>query len=139
MTVATTIPAPTAPDTDETRAALRARALRGLELYRERGSEIVRTGPSVYTVPGSDPRGGYTVNYAAETCECRDFEFSGLGVCKHLAAVGAFRAERRAEALAHLADLEDRAAHEDMDADERGELLDRIARGRRFLAPATGL
>ena len=51
MTVATTIPAPTAPDTDETRAALRARALRGLELYEARGSEIVRTGPWTYTVP----------------------------------------------------------------------------------------
>ncbi len=135
MTVATTIPAPAAPDTDEIRAALRARALRGLELYEAHGSEIVRTGPFTYTVPGSGSR-TYAVNYKAETCECPDFEHAGLGACKHLFSVGILRASRRSEALRHLAALEDRAAHEDMDADERGELLDRIGRGRRFLAPA---
>lgn len=127
-----TIPAP-AP-TDEA-AALRKRADRGLELFEDRGHEIRRTSPNTYLVPGSDPRGGYVVNYSRETCECRDYEFSGLGVCKHLFAVGALRAARRRSAVDHLAALEDRAASEAMDPDERLELLGRIARGRRFLAP----
>ena len=93
MTVATTIPAPTAPDTDETRAALRARALRGRELHEARGSEIVRTGPFTYLVPGSGRP--YAVNYSRETCECRDYEHAGLGCCKHLFAVGIHSAARR--------------------------------------------
>ena len=89
-----------------------------------------------YLAPGSDPRGGYVVNYARETCECRDFEHSGLGVCKHLFAVGALRAARRRSAVEHLARLEDEARNADTDPDERLELLDRIRRGHRFLAPA---
>jgi hypothetical protein len=55
--------------------------------------------------------------------------------CKHLYAVGIFRASRRFEASAHLAGLEDRARHEDLDPDERSELLERIARDHKFLAP----
>ncbi len=129
---ANTIPAP-AP-TDEA-AALRKRADRGLALFESRGDEIRKTSPNTYLVPGSDPRGGYVVNYSRETCECRDFEHSGLGVCKHLFAVGALRAARRRSATEHLAGLEDRAANEDMDPDERAELLDRIRRGRRFISP----
>jgi len=35
----------------------------------------------------------------------------------------------------HLASLEDQARNEDMDPDERLELLDRIRRGRRFISP----
>ena len=131
----TTIPAPAPLDNDETAAALRKRAARGLELFEARGSEIRRTSPNTYLVPGHDPRGGYVVNYSRETCECRDFEFSGLGACKHLFAVGALRAARRSEAADYLAGLEDRARNEDMDPDERLELLDRIRRGRRFLSP----
>ncbi len=137
MIVDLTIPAPAERGTDETREAIAARMGRGFELFESRGSEIVRTSPNHYLVPGSRPNGGYAVDYKNETCECRDFEFAGLGVCKHLAAVGCLRAARRADAADYLADLEDRAAHEDMDPDERGELLDRIRRGRRFLTPAT--
>ena len=135
MTTTISVPAPEHTDTDATREAIKTRMERGFALYAEKGAEIVRTSGATYLVPGSDPRGGYVVNYFRETCECRDFEHAGLGVCKHLAAVGALRAVRRGEALNHLASLEDRAACEDMDPDERGELLDRIARGRRFLAP----
>ena len=115
--------------------ALRKRADRCLALYENRGDQIRKTSASTYLVPGSDPRGGYVVNYSRETCECRDYEHSGLGVCKHLFAVGALRAARRRSAVEHLARLEDEAARDDLDADERLELLDRIRRGRRFISP----
>ena len=129
-----TIPNTTTTATDEA-AALRKRADRGLALFENRGDQIRKTSASTYLVPGSDPRDGYVVNYARETCECRDFEHSGLGVCKHLFAVGALRAARRRSAVEHLAALEDQVRNEDLDPDERGELLDRIRRGRRFLSP----
>ena len=135
MTVTTSVAEPTTADTDETRRAISARMRRGFELHEARGHEIRKTSASTYLVPGSRPGGGYVVDYRAETCECRDFEYSALRVCKHLAAVGCLRAARRADVVGYLAALEDRAAHEDMDPDERGELLDRIRRGRRFLAP----
>ena len=92
---------PRHPDTDETRAALRARAARGLELYEARGAEIVRTAPFCYLVPGSRGR-SYAVNYRRETCDCPDFEHAGLGACKHLFSVGALRASRRTAAAAGL-------------------------------------
>ena len=130
-----TIPAPALTTTDEEAAALRKRADRGLALFENRGDQIRKTSANTYLVPGSDPRGGYVVNYSRETCECRDYEFSGLGVCKHLFAVGALRAARRRAAVEHLASLEDQARNEDMDPDERLELIDRIRRGRRFLFP----
>jgi hypothetical protein len=131
----TTISAPAPTTTDEEVAALRKRADRGLALYEARGDEIRKTSASTYLVPGSDSRGGYVVNYSRERCECRDYEHSGLGVCKHLFAIGALRAARRRSAAEHLASLEDQARNEDMDPDERRELLDRIRRGRRFISP----
>ena len=101
MTVTTSVP--NATDTDETRAALRARAFRGLELHEARGSEIVRTGPFTYLVPGSGRP--YAVNYSRETCECRDYEHAGLGCCKHLFAVGIHRAARSIAGRTYVADL----------------------------------
>ncbi len=137
MTVATTIPAPAPTDTDETRDALRARADRGLALFEKCGSEIVRTGPFTYLVPGSGGR-SYAVDYRAETCECKDFEHAGLGACKHLYAVGATRAARRSSTAESLRLLEERFRSEIMDEDERCELRERIVRARRFasLPPA---
>ncbi len=122
--------APTAPDTDETREALRTRALRGLELHEARGSEIVRTGPFTYLVPGSGRP--YAVNYSRETCECRDYEHAGLGCCKHLFAVGIHRAARRSATADSLAALEEAYAHEIADPDERLEMRERLARARRL-------
>jgi len=119
MTVANTIPAPNTADTDETRAALRARAFRGLELHEARGSEIVRTGPHTYLVPGSGGR-SYAVNYKTETCDCPDFEHAGYGCCKHLFAVGIHRAARRSSRAAGLAVLEETYRRE------------RLARARRL-------
>ncbi len=130
MTVATTIPTPNTADTDETRAALRARAFRGLELHEARGSEIVRTGPFTYLVPGVGR--SYAVNYKTETCECPDFEHSGLECCKHLFAVGIHRAARRSSTAAGLAALEEAYAHEIADPDERCEMRERIVRARRL-------
>ncbi len=131
MTVTETIPAPNTADTDETRAALRARAFRGFGLHEARGSEIVRTGPHTYLVPGSGGR-FYAVNYKTETCDCPDFEHSGLGCCKHLFAVGIHRAARRSSTAAGLAALEDAFRHELADPDEREEMRERIVRTRRL-------
>ena len=128
MTVTTSVP--NATDTDETRAALRARAFRGLELHEARGSEIVRTGPHTYLVPGVGRP--YAVNYKTETCECPDFEHAGYGCCKHLFAVGIHRAARRSVTAAGLAVLEETYAHEIADPDERCEMRERIVRARRF-------
>ncbi len=132
MTVTTSVAAPTAPDTDETRAALRTRAFRGLELHEARGSEIVRTAPHTYLVPGSGRF--YAVNYKTETCECPDFEHAGYGCCKHLFAVGIHRAARRSRAAAGLAALEDAYRHELMGEDERLELRESVVRLRRKMS-----
>ncbi len=101
MTVTRSLPNAPRPDTDETRAALRARALRGLELYEARGSEIVRTGPWTYTVPSCTGAGFWAVNYRAESCDCPDFLRRG-GVCKHVYAVGIHRAKRRGQSARRL-------------------------------------
>jgi len=80
---------PTRPDTRETRA---------LALYRERGAEIVRTGPWTYLVPsrsGAEPR---AVNYKTERCDCPDHENRGV-TCVHIFSVGIHRAKRRGESL----------------------------------------
>lgn len=107
MTVAPTIPAPTVPNTDETREALRTRALRGLELHETRGSEIVRAGPFTYLVPSCSGGGTYTVDYAEETCDCPDFTMPRRGrevgePCKHVYAVGIHRAKRRGQSARRL-------------------------------------
>lgn len=126
MTVTTSVPAPDTAEDD----ALRARAFRGFDLFEARGSEIVRTGPFTYLVPGS--KCFYAVNYKAETCECLDFEHAGFEACKHLFAVGCLRASRRSTTAASLAALEDMARHEDLDSEERLELLDDLVRARRL-------
>ncbi len=85
MTVTTSVAGAPRPDTRE---------LRALALYRERGAEIVRTGPWSYLVPsssGSEPR---AVNYRRESCDCPDHENRGV-TCVHIFAVGIHRAKRR--------------------------------------------
>ncbi len=119
--------------TDTTEAdALRLRAARGFELFESRGREIVRTGPFTYLVPGSKDGEFYAVNYKTETCDCQDYEYSGLGACKYLSSVGCLRASRRSSTAANLDALEDIARHEDRDPDERLELLEDLARARRL-------
>jgi hypothetical protein len=89
MTVNTTIPGDT-------------REVRALTLYRERGAEIVRTGPWTYLVPSCTGTGSWAVNYRRETCDCPDFTNPRPGrepgtPCKHIYAVGIHRAKRRGE------------------------------------------
>ena len=132
MTVTRSVPNATTTDTDETRAALRARAFRGFELHEARGSEIVRTGPFTYLVPSCSGGRFYAVNYKTETCECPDFEHAGYGCCKHLFAVGIHRAARRSATADSLAALEEAYAHEIADPDERCEMRERIVRARRL-------
>ena len=70
------------------------REIRALALYRERGDEIVRTGPWTYLVPSCTGTGSWAVNYKRESCDCPDFEHRG-DLCKHVYAVGIKRAKRR--------------------------------------------
>ena len=76
------------------------RELRALALYRERGAEIVRTGPWTYLVPSMSSEAGepHAVNYRTERCDCPDFEYRGV-TCVHIFAVGIHRAKRRGESL----------------------------------------
>jgi len=80
MTVNATIPA--------------TRELRALELYRERGHLIERTGPWTYLVPSMSGGEPYSVNYKTERCDCPDFEYRGV-LCAHVYAVGIHRAKKR--------------------------------------------
>jgi hypothetical protein len=85
---------PTAPRPD-------TREIRALALYRERGAEIVRTGPWTYTVPSCTGTGFWAVNYRAESCDCPDFLRRGVA-CKHVYAVGIHRAKRRGQSARRL-------------------------------------
>jgi len=71
------------------------RALRALALYRERGGEIVRTGPHTYLVPSCSGTGSWAVNYRRETCDCPDALRNPDLNCKHVYLVGIHRAKRR--------------------------------------------
>jgi hypothetical protein len=107
------------------------RAERALDLYRERGQDIHKFGTGLYRVPSCTDSGFYTVDYLAETCTCKDFEFGRGRVCKHILAVGISVAKRRGATLRSLAALEGQLAHEIMDHDERQELRDRVLALRR--------
>jgi len=88
MTVTTSVPKAPRPDTRE---------LRALALYRERGAEIVRTGPWTYTVPSCTGTGFWAVNYRAESCDCPDARLHPGLNCKHVLAVAVKRAKRRGQ------------------------------------------
>jgi hypothetical protein len=75
-----------------------SREARALDLYRERGAEIVRTGPWTYLVPSMSGGEPYAVNYKRECCDCADaLRHSDLN-CKHLLAVAVKRAKKRRRA-----------------------------------------
>ncbi len=86
MTVDLTIPSA---------APAHTRELRALELYRERGHEIVRTAPFTYNVPSCSGDGFYVVDYRRESCDCADATRHPDLNCKHLLAVAVKRAKRR--------------------------------------------
>ena len=71
------------------------REVRALALYRERGAEIVRTGPWTYLVPSCSGGEPYAVNYRRETCDCSDATRHPDLNCKHVYVVGIHRAKRR--------------------------------------------
>jgi hypothetical protein len=122
MTVTTSVPEVPRLDTREKRA---------LELYRERGAEIVRTGPHTYLIPSCSGRGSYAVDYATETCDCPDARRHPDLNCKHVLAAAVKRAKRRGTSARTLAALEERYDHELLDSEERLELLDEIRGLRR--------
>lgn len=70
------------------------RELRGLQLFRERGAEIVRTAPYTYEVPACTGEHVYTVVYGGreESCSCPDWQYRGA-VCKHVYAIVLWRAK----------------------------------------------
>ncbi len=88
-----TVAYPRTPDTRESRA---------LALYRERGDEIVRTGPWTYLVPSCSGGEPYAVNYRRETCDCPDALRHPDLNCKHLLAVAVKRAKRRGDSACKL-------------------------------------
>ncbi|MBA2617236.1 MAG: SWIM zinc finger family protein [Rubrobacter sp.] len=111
------------------------REMRALAPYRERGAEIVRTGPHTYLVPSCSGGEPYAVDYERESCDCPDFTIPRRGrevgePCKHVYAVGIHRAKRRGTTVRRLAALEEMYRHEILDEDERLELRDRIHRIR---------
>ncbi len=109
------------------------REMRALALYRERGAEIVRTGPHTYLVPSCSGGEPYAVNYRRESCDCPDARrHPGLN-CKHVLAVAVKRAKRRGASARRLAALSERHDHELLDEAERCELLDEIRGLRRRL------
>jgi len=120
----TTVAHPPTPDTREKRA---------LALYRERGAEIVRTGPHTYLVPSCSGGEPYAVDYGRETCGCPDARRRPDLNCKHLLAVAVKRAKRRGDSARRLAALEERRAHELLDSEDRLELLGEIRGLRRKL------
>ncbi len=79
MTVTTSVPEPTRPDTRE---------LRALKLFEERGHQIVRLAPDVFRVPSQDGERSYDVLYGErEECPCPDHQYRHVA-CVHLYAVG---------------------------------------------------
>jgi hypothetical protein len=68
---------------------------RALDLYRERGHEIITLGEGTFEVPSCTGRNVYEVRYGGtiESCSCPDFGFGHT--CKHLLAVGITHAARR--------------------------------------------
>ncbi len=107
------------------------RESRALALYRARGREIERIAPDVYLVPSCTGEHTYRVDLADESCSCPDALRHPDLNCKHLLAVCVKRAKRRGAAARRLAALEDRYERQDLDADQRLELLDEIRALRR--------
>jgi hypothetical protein len=68
------------------------RAVRGLELYRERADEIKHVKGSVWSVPSCSRPGVYLVDLASGICTCGDMPPAGE-VCKHTTAATFARAK----------------------------------------------
>ncbi len=67
------------------------REKRGLELYRERGSEFVRISRDTFLVPSRTTRRvEYLVDLERESCQCRDHKRTG-GPCLHTYAAMLYR------------------------------------------------
>src|SRR5215212_5842927 len=68
---------------------------RAVLLFEEYGEDIEPIGGEIYMVPDAQGTGYYRVDYANETCTCQDSEFYLELTCKHVFAVGIYRAKRR--------------------------------------------
>jgi len=72
---------------------------RAVLLFEEHGEDIEPLGGEIYMVPDAQGTGYYRVDYANETCTCRDSEFHPELTCKHMFVVGIYRAKRRVRSL----------------------------------------
>src|SRR5215216_635409 len=68
---------------------------RAVLLFEEHGGDIEPIGGEIYMVPDAQGTGYYLVDYASETCTCRDSEFHPELACKHVFVVGIYLAKRR--------------------------------------------
>lgn len=87
-----------------------SRALRGLELFRERGLEIRPVQDGCWRVPSCSGPRFYEVDLAEESCTCPDFR-SRRRPCKHVFAA-VIAASRRGRAVSFMAELRARRAEE---------------------------
>ena len=88
--------------------AAETRALRALDLWRERGHEIVDLGDGTFAVPSQRGSSLYRVQYGEaelERCGCDDHKFNPGVLCKHILCVGIFHAKRRQRRLNFLSSL----------------------------------
>ncbi len=69
--------------------ALQQRILRGINLYAEKGHEIVWLGEDRCRVPSCSHEGRsylVTLSGQSERCQCKDYGRAKLGACKHTVA-----------------------------------------------------
>lgn len=87
-----------------------SRALRGLELFRERGLKIRSTQDGSWRVPSCSGPRFYEVDLVEESCTCPDFR-NRRRPCKHIFAA-VIAASRRGRAVSFMAELRARRTDE---------------------------
>lgn len=82
---------------EATVARATTRCERGIELWRNQGESIERTGPSSYQVPSCSSGETYNVELSLGYCSCPDRERAKLlnVACKHVIAAAIARAKTR--------------------------------------------
>lgn len=79
---------------EEIGKAVASRIRRGINLYAERGHEIIALGVGKYRVPSASGFGHYIVDLEEEECQCADREGHRIGADKHVVCAMIFAAQR---------------------------------------------
>ncbi len=87
-----------------------SRALRGVELYREHGREILPMENGFWSVPSCSGRKPYAVDLASQSCTCPDWR-EQRKPCKHVFAA-AIAVSRRGRVSGWIEELRERRAEE---------------------------